>query len=473
MSDQPEAAPEGGAEGSDDSTNLTAYRVQLPEFEGPLDLLLHLIQQHEIDIMDIPIAFITEKYLEYVKTMEELTIDVASEYLVMAATLTHIKSKMMLPTPPEEDDTAAEIEEDPRLELVRRLLEYQRYKAVASELADRALLGRDVFARGQAAPIIDGPAPLAPVSLFKLLDAFQGILKRTTARMDHSVDLERISIADRINQLSDLLQQKQTAQFEELFESDKTRADVVITFMALLEMAKMRLVRLAQDDAYASITIQLAVIEEALEAGPSAPLLSEPADGAVTLPGPSTSEDSPEVKGSAGSSAEPSDEVVDEAASFEPSDEPDGEPEPEASLPDATEATPGSDGLTDTEPEPTAVATDRDPEPEVSLPGAAEAMPIADEPADVEPEPIAVATDRDPEVSLLDAAEAMPVADGLTDTEPEPTAEATDRELEPDADSESDAESPPTESGAADTPAPLEQSSEPASEEPPSADGND
>ncbi len=283
MSEQPEATAEEKVDESDAPTNLAAYRVKLPDFEGPLDLLLHLIQQHELDIMDIPIAFITEKYLEYVKMMEDLTIDVASEYLVMAATLTHIKSKMMLPTPPEEDDGAPELEEDPRLELVRRLLEYQRYKQVASELADRALLGRDVFTRGQAAPSSEGPAPLAPVSLFKLLEAFQGILKKTRALMDHEIDLERISIADRISQLSDLLQVRKRAEFEDLFENDRTRADVVVTFMALLEMAKMRMIRLAQTASYGPINIELAVVdelpEEALEA--ALPEKTELSDGNV------------------------------------------------------------------------------------------------------------------------------------------------------------------------------------------------
>src|SRR6188474_2693101 len=178
--------------------SASGYRVELPAFEGPLDLLLHLIQAHELDIMDIPIGFVTHKYVEYVTLMQELNIDVASEYLVMAATLAHIKSKMLLPTPPEDQDEEGEPELDPRAELVRRLLEYQKYKEVAEQLGGRSLLGRDVFPRGAPAPSVEGPAPLAQVSLFKLLDAFQTVLERAKTTIDHEINFERFSITDRI-----------------------------------------------------------------------------------------------------------------------------------------------------------------------------------------------------------------------------------------------------------------------------------
>src|SRR5262249_24948156 len=168
---EPAAGAGGGGE----------YRLELKAagFEGPLDLLLHLIQEHQLDILDIPVSFITQKYLEYIALMRVLSIDVASEYLVMAATLAHIKSKMLLPTPPAgQDDELIEQEEDPRAELVRRLLEYQKYKTAAADLADRGTLGRDVFARGVPESVPDGPAPLAPIGLFSLPDAFEGVLKR-------------------------------------------------------------------------------------------------------------------------------------------------------------------------------------------------------------------------------------------------------------------------------------------------------
>ncbi|HEY3236231.1 MAG TPA: segregation/condensation protein A, partial [Polyangiaceae bacterium] len=129
------------------STAAAGYRVALPNFEGPLDLLLHLIQQHELDILDIPIAFVTQKYIEYISLMQELNIDLASEYLLMSATLVHIKSKMLLPTPPGDHEDEAEVEIDPRAELVRRLLEYQKYKLAGHQLGEREILGRDVFQR--------------------------------------------------------------------------------------------------------------------------------------------------------------------------------------------------------------------------------------------------------------------------------------------------------------------------------------
>jgi segregation and condensation protein A len=239
-----------------------AYKVQLPTFEGPLDLLLHLIQKHELNILDIPIGFVTEKYVEFIQMMQELNIDIASEYLVMAATLAHIKSRMLLPTPPEEQEQGEQEEEDPRAELVRRLLEYQKYRLAAEQLGARAVLGRDVFPRGSEEPVDEGPAPLAPVSLFKLLEAFEGVLKKVRQTRDHQIDFERISITDRINQLSDILRARPLVSFSELFEGAKTRSDVIVTFLALLEMTRLRMTLLSQDDAYGEIRIELAVRED-------------------------------------------------------------------------------------------------------------------------------------------------------------------------------------------------------------------
>jgi segregation and condensation protein A len=240
-----------------------AYRVALPEFEGPLDLLLHLIQKHELDILDIPIGFVTEKYVEFILLMDEMNIDIASEYLVMAATLAHIKSKMLLPTPPVDQDALAEEEEDPRAELVRRLLEYQKYRLAAEQLGGRAVLGRDVFSRGTAEAVSEGPAPLAQMALFKLLEAFEIILKRVKQTRDHQIDFDRISITDRIGQLSDILRERPSVGFDELFAGARTRADVIITFLALLEMTRLRLTRIAQDSPYAQIQIELAVRDDA------------------------------------------------------------------------------------------------------------------------------------------------------------------------------------------------------------------
>jgi segregation and condensation protein A len=236
------------------------FRLELGGFEGPLDLLLHLIQSHELDILDLPIAFITEKYLEYLSLMRELALDVVSEYLVMAATLAHIKSKMLLPAPPEgQDDDAQEDEADPREELVRRLLEYQKYKAAAEELAGRGLAGRDVFTRGAPAEEAKGDAPLGGMTLFQLLDAFNRVLKRANADFSREITAERITIQDRIQEILDLLQERRRVVFEELFEGYLTTYDLVVTFLAMLEMGKQNLLRLFQTEPCAPIYLESAV----------------------------------------------------------------------------------------------------------------------------------------------------------------------------------------------------------------------
>jgi len=236
--------------------------LQLPGFEGPFDLLLHLIEEHELDILNIPVAFVTERYLHYLALMQELNIDVASDYLVMAATLAHLKSRLLLPTPPALDDADGdEGEQDPRAELIRRLLEYQKYKQAAEQLASRSVLGRDSFTRGALPEIVEGPAPLAAVGVFKLFDAFQKVLERAKIVVDHQIEFERLSITDRINQLVDRLTQHGTLSFDALFDGQWTRPELVVTFLALLEMTRLRLIEVRQADALGPITIELAVAE--------------------------------------------------------------------------------------------------------------------------------------------------------------------------------------------------------------------
>ena len=237
------------------------FRIQLPNFEGPLDLLLHLIRKHELDILDLPISFITDKYVEYLGLMETLNLDVASEYLVMAATLAHIKSKMLLPRPPEDQDDVEADELDPRAELIRRLLEYQKYKNVAADLSERAIAGRDVFSRGTPPPTAEGPAELAEVSVFKLLDALQRIANRVNATISLEVDAERMSIQERISALVDLLRERRRCRFDELFEDVSTSYDLVVTFLALLEMAKMRLASIYQTDHEEPIYLEYTLLD--------------------------------------------------------------------------------------------------------------------------------------------------------------------------------------------------------------------
>ena len=240
--------------------NVPAFELSVGQFEGPLDLLLHLIQEHELDILDLPISFITEKYLAYLCMMEALHLDVVSEYLVMAATLAHIKSKMLLPqVPADQDDDSLEEMGDPREELVRRLLEYQKYKAAAEELAGRGIAGRDVFTRGAPAEEAKGEAPLGGMTLFNLLDAFNRVLKRANAELSREITAERVTIGDRMSELLDLLREKKRIVFDELFEGYVTNYDLVVTFLAMLEMAKQKLIRIFQSDAYSPIYLEGAV----------------------------------------------------------------------------------------------------------------------------------------------------------------------------------------------------------------------
>jgi segregation and condensation protein A len=239
-----------------------AYHVTLPAFEGPLDLLLHLIQQHELDIKDIPMSFVSQKYVEYIMLMQNLNIDLASEYLVMAATLAHIKSKMLLPKPPVDQDDDAIDDLDPRSELVRRLLEYQKYKNAAEQLGSAPVLGRDVFLRGAPAPMVDGPAPLAQVSVFKLFDAFQKLLSRAHQQADHLIDVDRISISERIIELTDLLRGKGRMKFIDLFDENMTRPDLIVSFLALLEMTRLRMMLVIQEGPLEPIEIELTLAEE-------------------------------------------------------------------------------------------------------------------------------------------------------------------------------------------------------------------
>jgi segregation and condensation protein A len=242
----------------------SAFHIQLPTFEGPLDLLLHLIRKHELNILDLPMAFVTERYLDYLGMMEELDLDVASEYLLMAATLTHIKSKMLLPQAPSADAFEDQDEgylEDPRAELIRRLLEYQKYKAAAESLGGRSVAGRDVFPRGMSAPEAQGPAPLASIDMYKLLDAFGAILKRVKGRVALEVTAERITIHERMTEISELLRSRRSCTFEELFDGVLTRYEVVVTFLALLEMTKLSMTRIYQAGPSSAIHVQYALLD--------------------------------------------------------------------------------------------------------------------------------------------------------------------------------------------------------------------
>jgi segregation and condensation protein A len=226
-----------------------AYQIKLDIFEGPLDLLLHLIRKNEVDVYDIPIAVITEQYLEYIEMLRTLNLDVAGEFLLMASTLVHIKSKMLLP--PDEEATTEEEGRDPRAELVQKLLEYQRYKDAAERLDERNMLGRDVFSRSAPPTFEDAPgddSALVNVTVFDLMEALQEVLKKIPK--DYTVDFstEKFRIVDKINQILETLEEKKSITFVSLFMTGATRGEVIVTFLATLELCKLLMIRVHQTD---------------------------------------------------------------------------------------------------------------------------------------------------------------------------------------------------------------------------------
>jgi segregation and condensation protein A len=241
---------------SNDSSSVgnAPYTVRLEMFEGPLDLLLHLIHKNELDITNIPIALITEQYLEYLKLMKVLNLDMAGEYLLMASTLLYIKSKMLLPASSEEGEEEGE---DPRAELVRRLLEYQKYKEAAAELEKRPMLDRDVFLRSTPMEVEDaGEEERVEVNLFELIEAFRKILERVKTEEFHEVILDRLSVEEKAQEIFSLLQrEKRSMAFHLLFPEQASRRVIIITFLAILELVKMKLVRVFQLTPFETIRI--------------------------------------------------------------------------------------------------------------------------------------------------------------------------------------------------------------------------
>jgi segregation and condensation protein A len=238
-------------------SQLDAITIKVQSFEGPLDLLVHLIKKSKVDIYDIPIALITRQYLDYLGLMQELNLDVASEFLVMAATLIHIKSRMLLPRP----ETAAGDPvdaEDPRDALVRRLLEHERFKAAAGLLHDRETLRNAQWTRPeQRVEELAGDEyePELEVDLFSLLSAFKLVLERARERPPVPLPPEQISIEARIDQLLERLSETEACGFEDLFGDVATRPDMIVTFLALLEMIRLKLVRVFQSGQLGAIRI--------------------------------------------------------------------------------------------------------------------------------------------------------------------------------------------------------------------------
>jgi segregation and condensation protein A len=241
-----------------------SYEIKLDIFEGPLDLLLYLIRKNEIDIYNIPIALITEQYLAYLDIMRSLNLDLAGEYLVLAATLIHIKSRLLLP--PVEGEGEEDQGEDPRSELVRQLLEYQAYKEAALSLEDRPLLDRDVFTRGAPAEerteTEAEEEPLLEIGVFELAAAFRRIIAGLPQSEDLAIDSDKMSLADRINEIMERLSRERQLTFTDLLGEGSDRRMVVYTFLAILELMKLRMIRAYQARPFGAISLFLAVEEE-------------------------------------------------------------------------------------------------------------------------------------------------------------------------------------------------------------------
>ncbi len=235
------------------SEGRSPYTVRLEAFEGPLDLLLHLIQKNELDIFNIPIALITQQYMEYLKWMKTLNLDIAGEYLLMASTLLYIKSKMLLPQPSLEGEEEGE---DPRAELVRKLIEYQKYKQAASELIQRPMLDRDVFIRLISEEEAGTQEERIEATLFDLIDAFRKALERAKEEPFHEVVLDRLSVEDKIEEILLLLQrEKRSLPFHLLLPEGASRKVIVVTFLAILELVKMKWIRVFQGAPFETIRV--------------------------------------------------------------------------------------------------------------------------------------------------------------------------------------------------------------------------
>lgn len=232
-----------------------AYKVQLPVFEGPLDLLLYLIRKDELNICDIPISKIAEQYLEYLEVMKLLDLDIAGEFILMAATLMHIKSRMLLPAEPQEEEVTEEV--DPREELVKKLLEYKKFKEAATDLKEMKIKRQDSFTRLQAARknTFEDDGTYFEASLFDLITAFGKALKEIPKDAFHEVIKDEFTVSDKIHDILHILVKKPAIRFSEFFKNMKNKSEIVSIFLALLELVKLKEVALRQKTPFSEIEI--------------------------------------------------------------------------------------------------------------------------------------------------------------------------------------------------------------------------
>jgi segregation and condensation protein A len=242
-----------------------SYRIRLEQFEGPLDLLLHLIKKNEINIYDIPMALITKQYLEHINLMKSLNLVVAGEFLVLAATLIHIKSKMLLPSEPDGEEEEGQ---DPRAELVRQLLEYKQFKEAAYNLQDRERLWREVYRRAPlltATPLESEETPLE-LTLFDLMDALQDVVRRAPSKGILELTAEHLTIKNRMNYILERLEASAAVPFEMLFSPTDGRLVLIVTFLGLLELMRLKLVRVFQPETFGAILLSRAFLPDLVDA---------------------------------------------------------------------------------------------------------------------------------------------------------------------------------------------------------------
>jgi segregation and condensation protein A len=244
------------------------YRCKLEIFEGPLDLLLHLIKEQKMDIYDIPIAEITRQYMNYLEMMQELNLELVGEYLVMAAELTRIKSKILLPTPETDEDWDEGGGEDPRAELMRRLREYQRYRDAAFELRMKEHDQQQIFVRGGEIEIEQSSEEkeLVEATVFDLFKAYQKILDTKSFEKDYEIEITEMSVTDRIQHIMDILSASESVTFDSLFTVLNSKQEIIVTFLAVLELMRLKLLRIQQTNHFETIRIYKAADQDTQDA---------------------------------------------------------------------------------------------------------------------------------------------------------------------------------------------------------------
>lgn len=240
------------------------YQCKLDIFEGPLDLLLHLIKEQKMDIYDIPIAEITRQYMDYLDVLQELNLELVGEYLVMAAELARIKSKILLPAPEAEEELEGLGGEDPRAELMRRLREYQRYRDAAFELRLKEHDRQQVFVRGGQIEIEESSEEkeLVDASVFDLLKAYQKILDTKSFEKDYEIEITEMSVTGQIRHIMEILNASESVTFESLFTVLNTKQEVIVTFLAILELMRLKLLRVQQVRHFETIRIYKSADQE-------------------------------------------------------------------------------------------------------------------------------------------------------------------------------------------------------------------